>query len=65
MSKDPKVVLKMTLSAAQALALAQFVKRVGWSEIRANATDEFEAHLMLEAVNLVQRELAAKGYAPR
>ena len=32
----------MELEPAQALALAQFVKRVGWSEIRENAVDDDE-----------------------
>ena len=40
----------MELEPAQALALAQFVKRVGWSEIRQNAVDDDEAYAMREAL---------------
>ena len=53
------------LSAAQALALAQFVKRVGWSEFRTNATDDDEAALIRSAVDVLQKSLAEAGYAPR
>lgn len=53
------------LSAAQSLALAQFVKRVGWSEFRTNATDDDEAALIRSAVDVQQKSLAEAGYAPR
>ena len=53
------------LSQAQALALAQFVKRVGWSEFRTNATDDDEAALIRSAVDVLQKSLAEAGYAPR
>lgn len=53
------------LSQAQALALAQFVKRVGWSEFRTNATDDDEAALIRSAVDVQQKSLAEAGYAPR
>ena len=43
--------VQIALKPAQALALAQFVKRVGWSEIRQNAVDDAEADLMVEAIN--------------
>ena len=38
----------MELEPAQALALAQFAKRVRWTEVRQNATGDDEADLMLE-----------------
>lgn len=41
------VEVQIALKPAQALALAQFVKRVGWSEIRQNAVDDAEADLMV------------------
>ena len=53
------------LGAAQSLALAQFVKRVGWSEFRTNATDDDEAALIRSAVDVLQKSLAEAGYAPR
>lgn len=53
------------LSEAQAMALAQFVKRVGWNEIRVNAVNDDEAHLMRDAISKLQDALARQGYAPR
>ncbi|MGL4859077.1 MAG: DUF7706 family protein [Enterobacteriaceae bacterium] len=49
----------------QACALAQFVKRVGWDEIRINARNETECYLMRDAINQLQKALAEQGYAPR
>ena len=53
------------LSEAQAMALAQFVKRVGWNEIRINAVNAVEAYLMRDAISKLQDALARQGYAPR
>ena len=53
------------LSEAQAMALAQFVKRVGWNEIRVNAVNDDEAYLMRDAISKLQGALACQGYAPR
>jgi hypothetical protein len=55
----------MELEPAQALALAQFVKRVRWTEVRQNAVGDDEADLMMDAMNEVAKALAAVGYAPR
>ena len=44
---------------------AQFVKRVGWSEFRANAVDDDEAREIRAAVDALQRALAEAGFAPR
>lgn len=57
--------LDLDLNEDQTLALAQFVKRVGWSEIRQNAVDDEEAYLMRDAINELQRALARQGYNPR
>lgn len=50
---------------ALALALAQFVKRVGWSEIRQNAVDDDEAYEIRDALAGVEEALQRAGYAPR
>ena len=60
---DTKV--EFSLPDAQALALAQFVKRVGWSEIRGNAVDDDEAYTMRDALGELAKALAEAGYAPR
>jgi len=53
------------MTEAQILALAQFVKRVGWNEIRANAVNDDEAYLIRDSISELQDALARIGYAPR
>lgn len=55
----------MELEPAQALALAQFVKRVRWTEVRQNAVGDDEADLMMDAMRILAKALAEAGYAPR
>ena len=62
---DNQAEISLPLEAGQALALAQFVKRVGWSEIRGNAVDDDEAYTMRDALGFLARALAEAGYAPR
>ena len=59
------VTITCELSDDQALALAQFVKRVGWSEFRTNAVDDNEAAMIRSAVDALQKALVEAGYAPR
>jgi dissimilatory sulfite reductase (desulfoviridin) alpha/beta subunit len=59
------VTVTLELSDAQAWALAQFVKRVGWSEFRGNAQDDDEASVIRNAVDLLQKSLKDAGYSPR
>lgn len=53
------------LPADQAEALAQFVKRVGWAEMRACAADDKEAYDIRAALSALAQGLAGAGYAPR
>ena len=62
---NDQVEVWMELEPAQALALAQFVKRVRWTEVRQNAVGDDEADLMMDALNEVAKALAEAGYAPR
>ncbi len=59
------VTVTLELTPQEALALAQFVKRVGWSEFRQNAVDDDEAYMIRDAVDRVVAGLAQAGYAPR
>lgn len=61
----PPVVLALSLTDSQAMALAQFVKRVGWSEFRSNAVDDDEAHVIRDAFDVLRLELCVHGYSPR
>lgn len=60
-----QITVLVELEPAQALALAQFVKRVGWAEIRQNAVDDDEAYVMRDALGFLAHALREVGYAPR
>ena len=59
------VTLTVELSEELANALAQFFKRVGFSEMRSNAVDDFEAYLIRDAIDRVRIGLANAGISPR
>jgi len=59
------ITITVELDAAQAWALAQLVKRIGWSDCRALAEDEEQTRLMIAATERVRAALAAVGVAPR
>lgn len=59
------VVFSVELSEEQAIALAQFAKRVGFAEMRSNAIDDFEAYEMRDAIDLLRIGLANAGFSPR
>ncbi len=59
------VTVTLELDSGNAWALALFVKRVGWSEIRQNAVDDTEAYDMRDAIEALQRALAEAGISPR
>lgn len=62
---DNQVTVTLSLSDAEALALAQFVKRLSWSSMRECAVDEAETYQIRDGIDLLQRALADAGYAPR
>jgi hypothetical protein len=62
---EPLCEMSFELTDTQAMALAQFVKRIGWEEMRRCAVDDREAHVIKTALHEVQRELEYRGYAPR
>lgn len=65
---DPRleiVTVQLSLPPDQALALAQFVKRCCWSDMRTHSVDDAEAYRMRDAIDKLRTALAAAGYAPR
>ena len=46
-------------------ALAQFVKRVGFAEMRSNAVDDVEAYLIRDVIDRVRMGLINAGFSPR
>jgi len=59
------VIIEVELPDDQALALAQFLKRVDYNDYRELAVDQQQAYEMVDAGEKVRAALAAKGYAPR
>ncbi len=59
------ITLTVEMNETLVIALAQFVKRVGFSEIRSNAVDDFEAYLIRDALDRVRIGLANAGFSPR
>jgi len=64
-TKPEEICLMVQFSDQDAWDLAQFLKRVGYSDFRSNAVDDEEAYRMLTAAEKVSRNLAAMGYGPR
>lgn len=57
--------ITVELTNNQALALAQFVKRVPLSDLRSNAQDEEDAYVMQGALEQVRKALSEQGFNPR
>ena len=57
--------IQFELPGDEAWALAQFVKRVGWTEMRENAESEDETYLIRSALSQLADALRDQGYAPR
>jgi hypothetical protein len=57
--------VQIELNTDQAWALAQFLKRVGYSDYRSLAADADEAYEMVDAGEQVRKALAESGIAPR
>jgi len=62
---EEPVTVHVELSAEQAWALAQLVKRIGWADCRSLAEDDEQTRQMIQATDRVRAALAAAGYAPR
>ena len=58
-----KVSITIEFPVEQAAALAQFVERVGWPELRDSARDTDEAEEMREAIYSLGGALATAGFA--
>jgi len=64
-SLPPEIFLMIQLSDQEAWDLAQFLKRVGYSDFRSNAVDDGEAHRMLNVAEKVRKSLIQNGFNPR
>ena len=59
------VQINLEIDSEQAWALAQLVKRLGWSEVRSNAVNDNEAHTMRDALGELAKALSEVGFFPR
>ena len=59
------ITINLDIEPFRALALAQFLKRAGFTDYRALAVDDDEAYDMIAAAEKLREELARNGYAPR
>lgn len=57
--------LWIDLNQEEALALSQFLKRVGFSDFRSLAVSDEEAYDMQIAATKIAKTLAENGYNPR
>lgn len=57
--------ITLELDAGEAMALAQFLKRVGWSEVRACAVDNDEAYMIRHSLSMLRSTLNDMGFDPR
>lgn len=60
-----EITISVPLTPKEALAYAQFLKRVTFGDYRGNAVDKDEAYTMVDAGEKIRAALAEKGYAPR
>ena len=63
--QQPLLSVHVELPEDLAWALAQLLKRLGFSDCRALAEDAAQCYLMLQAAEQVRRALAEAGCAPR
>lgn len=54
-SQPPEIFFIIQLSDQEAWDLAQFLKRIGYSDFRSNAVDDGEAHRMLNVAEKVRK----------
>jgi len=53
------------LTKDEAWALAEFCKRIGWTDLRQQAAGDDEADAMQTAFIKIAKELASAGFSPR
>lgn len=57
--------IEFEIDETQADALAQFIKRIGFEDIRKLCADETETYSAQSALEKIKKELSRNGYCPR
>lgn len=65
MAEERTVTVSVQLTEAEAWALAQMAKRLGWSDWRQLSQDEAETYEMRAATDRLAAGLREAGYSPR
>ena len=65
LNQRSEISVTVELTDQEAWDLAQFFKRVGFTDYRSNAIDDAEAFRTLAADEKVRKSLAECGYNPR
>lgn len=60
-----KITVTVELTDEQAQALAQYLKRYIWTDVRQSAASDEEAYSMRDAFNAMQYALTDAGYSPK
>lgn len=60
-----QITIDAELTDKEAWALAQFLKRISWDEVRRNAVSDDDAHVMLDALGKVRNGVNRAGFDPR
>jgi hypothetical protein len=58
-------VFTVRLNPSEAWALAQFLKRLNWEDVKLRTVDGNECELAMSAAEEVRKQLAFAGFAPR
>jgi hypothetical protein len=66
MSKQKsEIIVTIEFTDQEAWDLAQFLKRIGYSEFRSNAVDDDEAYRMQKVTSKLRLAINELGYNPR
>lgn len=65
MNEAKTISINVELDERQALAFAQFLKRVTFNDYRSCAVDNDETYTMIDAGEKIRDALAEQGFAPR
>ena len=61
----PKTNIQIELTDEQALALAHYLKRYIWTDVRQSAVNDEEAYLIRDAFDAIQYALTDAGFSPK
>lgn len=64
-NEGEKLTINFEVTAAEAIALAQFFKRTAYSDCKEKAVSSAEAYEMMDGINAAYKGLREAGFNPR